>query len=282
MRMLVFLICLLKPLVHGDVFESEQPVPNRIPISLTAQARATGTHGLSSGITPSQTPTLGGVAERYGASTSASRLGGHGAPHQGTSQLGSISEHQASHASGVSGGRVGVMSKAPGAEDLGLLRAGQSPYDPRAMESILHQRYGADAVSSSTLLRGTERNVRLAGQRHPVTGIVFDMKGTPIFDDVAVFEVRLSKDVALGCESDIHKITSTKILAESLSGNPILKAQFNSSQLAAIAKGKKTIPGFTWHHHQDIGRMQLVPKDIHKYTGHVGEGLWQRGLDNAK
>ena len=104
MRMLVFLICLLKPLVHGDVFESEQPVPNRIPISLTAQARATGTHGLSSGITPSQTPTLGGVAERYGASTSASRLGGHGAPHQGTSQLGSISEHQASHAPGVSGG----------------------------------------------------------------------------------------------------------------------------------------------------------------------------------
>ena len=52
------------------------------------------------------------LAARYGASTSAHRsvmasdlrAGGHGAPHQGTSQLGSISEHQASHASGVSGG----------------------------------------------------------------------------------------------------------------------------------------------------------------------------------
>jgi hypothetical protein len=81
-------------------------------------ARATGTHGLPSGITSSQAPTLGGVAERYGASTSASRLGGHGAPHQGTSQLGSISEHQASHASGVSGGGV-VMSKAPKVGDVG-------------------------------------------------------------------------------------------------------------------------------------------------------------------
>ena len=118
MRVLVFLICLLKPLVHGDVFESEQPVPNRIPISLTAQARATGTHGLPSGITPSQaTPT----------EMLASRLGGHGAgPNQGTSHLGSISEHQASHASGVSGGGSGsgVMSKAPGVvDDSSAIRA---------------------------------------------------------------------------------------------------------------------------------------------------------------
>ena len=134
MRMLVFLICLLKPLVHGDVFESEQPVPNRIPISLTAQARATGTHGLSSGITPSQTPTLGGVAERYGASTSAHRsvmasdlrAGGHGAgPHQGTSQLGSVSEYQASHVSGVSG--CGVTTR-PSVSD----------------GTILHERYKAE------------------------------------------------------------------------------------------------------------------------------------------
>ena len=131
MRMLVFLICLLKPLVHGDVFESEQPVPNRIPISLPA--RATGTHGLP-GLTHSQAPTVGRLAERYGASTSAHRsvmasdlrAGGHGAgPHQGTSQLGSVSEYQASHVSGVSG--CGVTTR-PSVSD----------------GTILHERYKAE------------------------------------------------------------------------------------------------------------------------------------------
>ena len=90
-------------------------------------ARATGTHGLPSGITPSQAPTLGGVPERYGASTSAHRsvmasdlrAGGHGAPHQGTSHLGSISEHQASHASATpKTGDVGFAPKDISAHEL--------------------------------------------------------------------------------------------------------------------------------------------------------------------
>ncbi|MDR1402017.1 MAG: HNH endonuclease [Puniceicoccales bacterium] len=25
-----------------------------------------------------------------------------------------------------------------------------------------------------------------------------------------------------------------------------------------------------WHHHQDVGRMQLVPENIHEDVGHVG------------
>jgi hypothetical protein len=103
---------------HADTFAALNR--NVMPLP----ARATGTHGLPSGLTHSQAPTLGGLAERYGASTSASRLGGHGAgPHHGTSQLGSVSEHQASHASGVSGGGV-VISKAPGVvDDSSAIRA---------------------------------------------------------------------------------------------------------------------------------------------------------------
>jgi len=30
------------------------------------------------------------------------------------------------------------------------------------------------------------------------------------------------------------------------------------------------VPGYTWHHHQERGRMQLVPTDIHDETGHTG------------
>lgn len=139
-----------------------------------------------------------------------------------------------------------------------------------------------DAVASSTLLRQTERNVKLAGQRHPETGIVFDTKGFPIFDNVAVFDMRLSRELALGLESDAHKAASTRMVAEAMKGNSQLAAKFTDTQIAAINAGKARIPGYIWHHHQDIGRMQLVPKDIHKYTGHVGENLWQRGLDATK
>jgi hypothetical protein len=40
--------------------------------------------------------------------------------------------------------------------------------------------------------------------------------------------------------------------------------------MAAINAGKKKIPGYTWHHHQDVGRMQLVPTDIHRWVKHIG------------
>ncbi|RDE99465.1 hypothetical protein DPV99_11955 [Aggregatibacter aphrophilus] len=43
--------------------------------------------------------------------------------------------------------------------------------------------------------------------------------------------------------------------------------------MAAIKAGKEKIPGFTWHHHQDTGRMQLIDQDIHKKTGHIGGGI---------
>jgi hypothetical protein len=124
--------------------------------------------------------------------------------------------------------------------------------------------------------------VHMAGQRHPVTGIVYDVKGNPIFDPVAVFDARLSSDVALLGKARMHKIESTKQLAATLEGNPALKAKFNEAQLSDITKGKESINGYIWHHHQDIGRMQLIPRKTHVETGHIGESLWTRGLDNAK
>ena len=95
MRMLVFLICLLlKPLVHGDVLESDQPVPSRIPMSL--HHRATSTYGL---VNQGKQPSLNSLAKNYGGSESNAffkpmmskdtlnnQIGG--------SQLGSVSEHQ--------------------------------------------------------------------------------------------------------------------------------------------------------------------------------------------
>ena len=42
--------------------------------------------------------------------------------------------------------------------------------------------------------------------------------------------------------------------------------------------GGETPPGYTWHHHQDSGRMQLVPFGVHNSTSHNGgRTTWSLG-----
>ncbi|HEZ4939962.1 TPA: HNH endonuclease, partial [Neisseria meningitidis] len=42
-------------------------------------------------------------------------------------------------------------------------------------------------------------------------------------------------------------------------------------------KGEPKIPNYTWHHHQDTGRMQLVPEEKHSPTGHIGGRAMDKG-----
>lgn len=57
-------------------------------------------------------------------------------------------------------------------------------------------------------------------------------------------------------------------------GNP--KTDFDAANQAAGLT--ETPAGYTWHHHQDIGRMQLVPSDLHAKTGHTGgASIWGGG-----
>jgi len=55
---------------------------------------------------------------------------------------------------------------------------------------------------------------------------------------------------------------------------------FSKSQLEEISVGKNPY-GYTWHHHEDTGKMQLVDKKIHKETGHNGgKAIWGGGTEN--
>jgi filamentous hemagglutinin len=125
-------------------------------------------------------------------------------------------------------------------------------------------------VTSSTIPEATAKNVRLAGQRHPETGIVFDDRGFPIFDPVVKFDTRISKDIALSGNERKHMRTATKMLREEIQAQRVDPAKFSAEQLQDIMAGRDTIANYTWHHHQDVGRMQLIPRDIHNKTGHIG------------
>jgi len=114
------------------------------------------------------------------------------------------------------------------------------------------------------------KNVKLAGKRHPVTGIVFDERGFPIFDGVAEFDTRIANDVVSVMDRDHHMIAATAQLDEAIQRAEVGAMKFSQEQLAAIRAHKARVPGYIWHHHQHRGRMQLVPRDIHDATGHAG------------
>ncbi|HEZ0007199.1 TPA: HNH endonuclease, partial [Neisseria meningitidis] len=42
-------------------------------------------------------------------------------------------------------------------------------------------------------------------------------------------------------------------------------------------KGEAKIPSYTWHHHQDTGRMQLISERKHTQTGHIGGEAMDKG-----
>lgn len=71
---------------------------------------------------------------------------------------------------------------------------------------------------------------------------------------------------------------ATKSLAGAIKSNPSLAEQFTAKQLEQINSGSAKISDFTWHHHQDTGRMQLVDTTIHSKTGHTGgKSIWGGG-----
>jgi DNase/tRNase domain of colicin-like bacteriocin len=71
---------------------------------------------------------------------------------------------------------------------------------------------------------------------------------------------------------------ATRQLKQAIERNPNLSRQFTQEQLNAINQEKDRIPGFTWHHHQEPGKMQLVPTRIHGRTGHTGgRDIWGGG-----
>jgi len=165
------------------------------------------------------------------------------------------------------------------ADDVGDAAANKAPYHPRSMDGLLKKKYGSDAVSSSTLPATSMPNVKLAGQELCLltpdgTGfkVVFDTKGFPILDSYAVFDTKIAADIVSKGNRSFDFKAATASLKVSISNGSVNSNVFNAEQLAAIMKNSARVPGYTWHHHQDLGRLRLVPSKIHNHPlmRHVG------------
>ncbi len=128
-------------------------------------------------------------------------------------------------------------------------------------------------------------NQDLEGKKHPVTGVLYerdtlpdDREGVfPVFDPLV--EVQLPKEQHLETDREQFK-SCNESLKEQIANNPDLKATFTKEQLEQIENGR-TPSGYTWHHHQQDGKMQLVDTADHDKSAHTGgKALWGGGKDN--
>ncbi|HYO66635.1 MAG TPA: HNH endonuclease [Archangium sp.] len=115
----------------------------------------------------------------------------------------------------------------------------------------------------------SHRNEHLAGQRHPVTGVLYNNGGYPIFEPIV--EVTMPEELRGPEVSDARQFAdASRQLRERLERRPMLESSFSPEQIEAIKKGWPRIPGLTWHHHEDGVTLQLVDRDTHARTGHSG------------
>jgi len=133
-------------------------------------------------------------------------------------------------------------------------------------------------------------NDHLAGLNHPETGVPFmektidlpsgqDITGVfPVFE--AEYEVKL--DESLYLQTDYVQFSyANQELYDDIQEDPGLSAELGLSQqdIQGLANGD-TPAGYTWHHSEEPGVLQLVDQEIHEQTGHDGgRQVWGGGSE---
>ncbi|MFQ9892172.1 MAG: HNH endonuclease [Emergencia sp.] len=133
-------------------------------------------------------------------------------------------------------------------------------------------------------------NKELINKKHPKSGVEFKanyvkysdgrwLKGVfPVFESKA--DLQLPKSLY---KASFVKQQSwlNKKLQKKIKNNPNLRNQFSEEDLADIENGI-TPNGYTWHHNEKEGLMQLVDTVKHDQTGHDGGmSLWGQGYGKS-
>ena len=128
-------------------------------------------------------------------------------------------------------------------------------------------------------------NEEYKGQNHPETNIFYtvkivDIKGikievvVPVFP--SVFDTTLPEGLIQQSEEKQFNYCNER-LKEAIKENPELGEKFSAEQREMIEAGVKP-KGFTWHHNEEYGKMQLVKTEIHEGSRHTGgNSIWNGG-----
>lgn len=138
------------------------------------------------------------------------------------------------------------------------------------------QSVGEGSKSSSGEKSGSDTLGRmdLAGKTHPVSGVPFDANGFPIFE--SKYNTKLEPEDYMKSRS-AHFDKASKALYNNIMNDSSLRSKFTKEEIGIFKDGG--VPkSYTWHHHQDVGVMQLVDRKLHRKTGHIGGfSIWGSG-----
>ncbi|WP_100333115.1 HNH endonuclease [Bacillus alkalisoli] len=132
-------------------------------------------------------------------------------------------------------------------------------------------------------------NAELAGSTHPVSGIPYEVQTVetpdgnyvqgvfPIFD--SMYDATIPPEHYESSDYTHARLANDQ-LAQAVEMDPSLQSQFSSMQLEQIQDGE-TPDGYTWHHHEEMGKIQLVETEPHDQSGHTGgRSIWGGGSEN--
>lgn len=93
------------------------------------------------------------------------------------------------------------------------------------------------------------------------------------------YDVHLPQNMYLDSD-EVHFHYADVQLANAVHQSPDIAAEFDAHQLAQIDAGE-TPDGYTWHHSEEPGKLELVDEKLHSETGHTGgRELWGGGTEN--
>lgn len=92
----------------------------------------------------------------------------------------------------------------------------------------------------------------------------------------AQFDTTLLESKYLSSDSEQFTFCNKDLFDKAMK-DPKLKSKFTEEDLELFKEGKK-LSNYTWHHHQDIGKMQLVDYFEHEAAKHTGgRAYWSVG-----
>lgn len=95
----------------------------------------------------------------------------------------------------------------------------------------------------------------------------------------SAIDVQLPEELAHAKDSEQARYGNQE-LKEKVQSDPEFAKQFNEEQLEQIENGE-TPDGYTWHHNEEPGKMQLISTEDHQNNRHTGgKAIWGGGKEN--
>jgi filamentous hemagglutinin family protein len=155
-------------------------------------------------------------------------------------------------------------------------------YSPRVMQGLLEDIYGKDNVKAETIAASGYNSSRVSVKTEipDETGgsrtvwVPFNERGFPVFDDWSKATVKIEPTNSRA--NDLAAATR-ELRAFLGGGSRYNDYEFNGVQLRQITSGEGKISGFTWHHNEVTGIMQLVPEQLNQISHRGGYTVWGAG-----